>query len=238
MKKAIVVGATSGIGKSLAEILVQQGYVVGITGRRTALLQELKAQKPAAFQVRTFDVTDLDHITQHLDALAQELGGVDLLVISSGTGLLNLRLDFEPEQQTFETNVSGFTCVADWAFRYFEKQGFGHLVAITSIAGLRGNGAAPAYNASKAYQINYLEGLRQKARKQKKPVIITDIRPGYVDTDMAKGPGIFWAAPVEKAARQIFKAIQQERKVAYITKRWALIAAVYKRLPRWLLEQM
>ncbi len=238
MKKAIVVGATSGIGKSLAEILVQQGYVVGITGRRTALLQELKAQAPSAFLVRAFDITSLDQVADHLDALAQELGGVDLLVISSGTGFLNLRLDFEPEQQTFETNVSGFTCVADWAFRYFEKQGFGHLVAITSIAGLRGNGAAPAYNASKAYQINYLEGLRQKARKQKKPVIITDTRPGYVDTDMAKGPGIFWAAPVDKAARQIFKAIQQERKVAYITKRWAFIAAVYRLLPRWMLERM
>ncbi|MBL7783972.1 MAG: SDR family NAD(P)-dependent oxidoreductase [Saprospiraceae bacterium] len=238
MKKAIIVGATSGIGKGLAEILVEQGYSVGITGRRSALLQALKAQNPASFLVRTFDVTDIDHIAHHLDALAQELGGVDLLVVSSGTGLLNLQLDFEPERQTFETNVAGFTCVADWAFRYFEKQGFGHLVAITSVAGLRGNGAAPAYNASKAYQINYLEGLRQKARKQKKPVIITDIRPGYVDTDMAKGPGIFWAAPVEKAARQIFKAIQQERKVAYITKRWAFVAAIYKRIPRWVLEQM
>ncbi len=115
------------------------------------------------------------------------IDGLDHLILSSGTGYLNENLDFEIENKTNSLNVNAFTEIVDWAFNYFEKQGKGYLVVISSIAGLRVSWIAPAYNASKAYQINYLEGLRQKATKTKKPIYITDIRPGFVDTDMAKG---------------------------------------------------
>lgn len=113
MKKAIIVGATSGIGKELAQLLVIHNYKVGITGRRTALLDELKSQNPNAYFLRTFDVTDTTVIEENLNALVTELGGLDLLIISSGTGAINLKLDFEIEKRTIDTNVSGFTCVAD-----------------------------------------------------------------------------------------------------------------------------
>jgi short-subunit dehydrogenase len=98
---------------------------------------------------------------------------------------------------------------------YFKKQGHGHLVNISSIAGLIGNGEAPSYNATKAFQINYLEGLRLNAYKSRVNIHVTDVRPGFVDTDMAKGDGLFWVAPVEKAAQQIFTAIKRKRKVYY-----------------------
>src|SRR5690554_2584678 len=184
MKKAIIVGATSGIGKELAQLLVTHNYKVGITGRRTVLLEEQKSQNPNAYITRTFDVTDTTVIEENLNALVTELGGLDLLIISSGTGAINLKLDFEIEKRTIDTNVSGFTCVADWGFNYFQNQKSGHLVAISSIAGLRGSGVAPSYYATKAFQINYLEGLRQKAKQIKQPIYITDIRPGFVDTAM------------------------------------------------------
>lgn len=142
------------------------------------------------------------------------------------------------EKRTVDTNVRGFTCIADWAFNYFESQKSGHLVAITSVGGLRGSRMAPAYNATKAYQINYLEGLRQKAKKLKTNIVVTDIRPGFVDTDMAKGDGQFWVSPVEKAARQIFKAINRKKKIAYITKRWATIGALLKQVPRQIYDRM
>lgn len=101
----------------------------------------------------------------HLKELSGELGGLDLFIISAGMGELNEMLDFELEQRTIDTNIYGFTYIADWAFHFFQKQESGHLVGITSVAGIRGNRVAPAYNASKAYQINYLEGFRQKANK-------------------------------------------------------------------------
>ena len=238
MRKAIIIGATSGIGKGLAKILVENNYIVGITGRRTELLDELKSEKPQSYFTRTFDITDTKIIVENLEALTTELGGLDLLIISSGTGDLNKNLDFEIEKRTIETNVTGFTCIANWTFNYFENQKSGHLVAISSVGGLRGSRIAPAYNATKSYQINYLEGLRQKATKLKTQIFVTDVRPGFVDTEMAKGEGQFWVATVDKATRQIFDAIKQEKKIVYITKRWKVIATILKRIPRQIYDRM
>ena len=206
MKKAIIIGASSGIGKGLAKLLVENDYKVGITGRRTELLNELKQIKPNSFFVKTFDATDTKTSIEKLEELISELGGLDLLILSSGTGELNENLDFEIERKIIDLNVTGFTNIVDRAYRYFEKQGFGHLVAISSIAGIRGSRQAPAYNATKAYQINYLEGLRQKSIKTKKPIYVTDIRPGLVDTKMAKGEGLFWVMPVKKKLFMLLNA--------------------------------
>lgn len=238
MNKTIIIGATSGIGKGLALKLAAQNDKVGITGRRAELLNELKVQKPTSFYTKTFDITETHIIVEKLEALAKALGGLDLLIISSGIGNLNDELNYEIEKQTIETNVTGFTCVADWAFNYFENQKTGHLVAITSVGGLRGSSNAPAYNATKAFQINYLEGLRQKATKLKIPIFVTDIRPGFVDTAMAKGEGQFWVTTIEKATNQILQAIKKKRKVVYITKRWKLVAAILKRIPQQIYDRM
>ena len=238
MKKAIVVGATSGIGKELARLLAKNGYLVGITGRRKALLIALKQEQPNVFFSKTFDVTDTILSTLELNELVTDLGGLDLLIISSGTGELNENLDFEPEKRTIDTNVVGFTAIADWAYNYFKEQGQGHLVAISSLAGIRGSRQSPSYGATKAYQINYLQALRQKAGKQKIPISITDIRPGFVDTDMAKGEGLFWLASAEKAARQMYYAIRHKQKVVYVTKRWRGVAWILRKLPNFLYNKM
>ncbi len=238
MKKAIIIGATSGIGKGLALKLAANNYLVGITGRRTELLEELKSQKPNLFYPKAFDITNTNVIVENLEQLTKQLGGLDLLIISSGTGDLNDKLDYEIEKRTIDTNVVGFTCVANWAFNYFEKQKNGHLVAISSVGGLRGSRIAPAYNATKAFQINYLEGLRQKATKLKTRIFVTDIRPGFVDTAMAKGEGQFWVATVEKAVNQIFDKIRKKNKIAYVTKRWKFIGIILKSIPRQIYDRM
>ena len=231
MKKAIIVGATSGIGKQLALLLTDKNCIVGITGRRKNLLEELKSQRPDKFIISDFDITDSSIVTKKLEDLVTSLGNVDLVVLSSGTGDINENLDFNIEKKTLDVNIIGFAEVADWAINYFQKQQHGHLVAITSIAGIRGSRQAPAYNASKAFQINYLEGLRQKVTKLNLPFFIIDIRPGFVDTEMAKGNGKFWVAPPEKAAIQILKAIQHKKSVMYVTRRWRLVAALLRLVP-------
>jgi short-subunit dehydrogenase len=238
MKKAIIVGATSGIGKGLAEIFAENGYKVGIAGRRTDFLEQLKAGRPDSFLVKTMDVIDTSTAVKSMDELVEELGGLDLIVICSGVGNIVENIDFEVEKRTIDVNVIGFTNIADWAFNYFNKQRFGHLVGISSVAGLRGIRYAPSYSASKSYQINYLESLRQKAAHLKLPVYVTDIRPGFVDTAMAQGNKVFWVAPVEKAAQQIFQAIRSKKKVAYITKRWRLLAAILKQIPNVIFDSI
>jgi short-subunit dehydrogenase len=161
-----------------------------------------------------------------------------LLILCAGIGDLNENLEYKAENKTNQLNVIAFTEIVDWTFNFFKQQGRGHLVVISSVAGLRGNRDAPAYSASKAYQINYLEGLRQKAQKTHLSIKITEIRPGYIDTDMAKGNGIFWESTKEKAANQIFKLIQKSRTVCYVTKRWRLIAIILKILPNRIYDRI
>lgn len=231
MKNAIIIGATSGIGREVAIQLALKGYKVGITGRRKKLLEQLQQSNPQAFATCCFDATAEDAIDA-LNSLSQSLGSIDLILLSSGTGEINKSLDFALEEKTINLNVKAFTRICDWAYNLFVQQGEGHLAAISSIGGLRGTAEAPAYTASKAYQINYLEGLAQKAHKTN--IAITDIRPGLVDTAMAKGEGLFWIMPLPKIGKQILHGLLKKQQVIYVTKRWRLIASALKRIPRWL----
>lgn len=238
MKKAIIIGATSGIGKSLAEILVQESYAVGITGRREEILESIQAENPGKIFIKKMDVRDLSIVESICNELVHQIGGLDLLIISAGIGEANKDLNFDVENNVIKTNIQGFTCLADWGMNFFKKQGHGHLVNISSIAGIRGNGVAPSYNATKAYQINYLEGLRLNACKSHSNIHVTDIRPGYVDTPMAKGNGLFWVSSVEKAAKQIYVAIKRKKKVVYVTKRWRFISYLLKSLTYSILKRI
>lgn len=231
MKKVIIIGATSGIGRGLAELYAKEDCLIGIIGRRESLLKEVCAQSKDKLFYKVCDITHTAATISSLEMLVQELGGMDLLIICSGTGELNPELSYQIEEPTLLTNVIGFTNIADWGFRYFEQQKSGHLVTISSVGGIRGSDISPAYNATKAYQINYMEGLRQKATKSPYPIYTTDIRPGFVDTAMAKGEGLFWVTPIEKAVKQIKKAISKKKKVTYISKRWKYVAALLRLLP-------
>lgn len=227
--KIIIVGATSGIGRELAQQYYQLGHTVSVTGRRQNLLQELQ-QQFTGIHTSCFDVQS-HKVVEELQSLIGKMGGLDLLIYSAGYGDPSNDLVPEVEIDSTATNVMGFVKTASFAFNYFREQGHGQLAVISSLAALRGNSHTPAYSASKAYVSNYAEGLNIKAHKLNLNVVVTDIRAGFVKTKMAKGHGQFWVAPVEKAARQIREAIAAKKRVAYITKRWRLIALIMKRLP-------
>lgn len=238
MKKVIIIGATSGIGRELAKIYSSNGYKVGITGRRENLLKELKNENPESYIIKSFDISLPDTNVKNLDELVSELGGLDLIVLNSGVGFPNESLVYKLEIDTFKTNITGIAEIAVWSFNYFKNQGFGHIAFVSSIAGIRGGRFNPAYSASKAFQMNYCEGLRAKAKKTKLPIYVTDIRPGFVDTAMAKSPAKFWVAPPQKAAKQIYSALKRRKKNAYITKRWIAIAYIMKLLPKWIFDRI
>ncbi len=238
MKNAIIIGASSGIGKALAGVLAQNEYRLGLTGRRVELLEEIKQNLPEQTIIKQMDVMQTTHAVAQFNELVEEMGGVDLVIISAGIGHQNAEIAPDLELETIETNVSGFTVLAGAAFKHFKSKGTGHLVGISSILALRGNPVAPAYSASKAYMSNYLEGLRIKAMKEELSITCTDIRPGFVDTKMANGDHVFWCAPPEKAAAQIFDAIKAKKSCAYITKRWRLIAFLLRILPGSLYKKL
>ena len=143
MKRAIIIGATSGIGEEVAKLLIQQGWHIGIAGRREEALEKLQATAPGQIEIQRLDVTDPDAPTL-LETLIRKLGGMDLFFLSSGIGSQNPDLKPEIELNTARTNVEGFTRMVTAAFNHFKTQGGGHIAVISSIAGTKGLGIAPA----------------------------------------------------------------------------------------------
>jgi short-subunit dehydrogenase len=231
MKSAIVVGASSGIGRALAVALSLDGYRLGVVARRSDLLAELREELAGPCVIKTIDVSQPDLAMPLLRELIGELGAVELFVISAGTGSNNPTLAWEPERETIEVNVLGFARMVNVAVAHLEARGVGHLVGISSLAALRGIAAAPAYAASKAFVSNYLQGVRYRFKKLKLPIVVTDVQPGFVDTAMAKADNLFWVASPQKAARRILAAVHGRRDHVYVTRRWRLIAWLMRLMP-------
>ena len=230
-KNAVVFGATSGIGRELSKLLVNDGYTVVITGRRKDRLESLQQENPDSFLIRQHDITDIEDTGIFFEELADRMDKVDLIVHNSGIAENNFDLDWEKDLPTLNTNVLGATRIYQLSYNYFKKQGYGHLVGITSMASLVGNRHVPAYHASKAFQSNYIGSLWMKAKRTKKAKIhVTNILPGYVDTDIITGK-TFWMASVDKATRQIYSGIKKKKRRVYVTKRWRLVALMMRILP-------
>jgi short-subunit dehydrogenase len=231
-QKVIVIGAGSGIGRALAKIFASNGYKVGLVDKQIEFLKQVQREISGESYVKQIDVSDPKLAITLLNEFIKEMGGMDLIVISSGVIVHNPNLEWAAEDETISVNVSGFIAMANVAAKYFLLKDSGHLVGISSIGALIGNAKHPAYNASKAFICSYLRSLRYRFSGSN--IYVTDIRPGFVDTVMIKNDrGLFWVATPEEAARQIFKAIKKKRKVAYITKRWLVIAWLVKIIPDW-----
>lgn len=236
-KNVIIFGATSGIGRGLALCFVKDGCRVAITGRRKEMLDSLQKEAPCQIFVFENDVNQLEETGKVFKNIVEIFKTVDVIVHCSGIGDENPELNWQTENETLQTNVVAAAHIYGLAFKLFREQQFGHLAAISSIASLRGNRHAPAYFASKAFQVNYLESLYLKTKEIKSgKVYVTDIRPGFVDTKMALGNEIFWLTPLPKAVRQIYAAIRQKRRKVYISHRWAWIALVLKVVPARLIK--
>lgn len=237
-KNAIIIGASSGIGLALAMSLSRRGYRLGLAARRVELLDDAASRMSTQSVTKYIDVSKPDHAMEQLRLLIAELGSVDLFFISSGTGHENAQLDWDLERETIETNALGFAAMANVAVEHLLSHGSGTLVGISSIAGIRGNGGAPAYGATKAFVSHYLAALRHKFAKLGSRVLVLDAQPGFVDTAMAKGDGLFWVATREKAAVQILRAVDHRRSHVYITRRWRLVAWLLRLLPDAIYNRM
>ena len=252
-RRAIVMGATSGIGQEVARLLAANGYEVGIAGRREERLVQMAQATPGIVAHRQIDVTKEDAPTE-LYKLIEELGGMDLYFHSSGIGWENVALDADKELKTVETNGVGFVRMVSAAYNWFaeqradeakqraegdeqkasDKEHKARIACITSIARTRGLGAAPAYSATKRMQAHYLECLSQQARMRHLNIGITDIRPGFVATDLIAGSHFPLQLKAEDVARTIVRAIERGSEVVTIDWRYRLLVAAWQLIPRWL----
>ena len=233
-KKVIIIGATSGLGREVALIYIAQGWKVGIAGRREAELEALRSAYPEQVSAQTLDVTHED-APEKLHALIEQVGGMDVFLLSSGIGKQNYTLETGLELATAATNVEGFIRMTNAAYHYFEKQGHGHLAVISSIAGTRGLGAAAAYSATKGFQHIYMDALDQLARMQKLNIRFTDIRPGFVATPLltsSKKYPMLMDAPI--VALDIVSAIEKKKRVAIIDWKFRLLVGFWRLIPKWI----
>ncbi len=236
-KRAIIIGATSGIGREVAIQLAEGGWTVGVAGRRETLLRELVSSTDGVTCYEVIDVNDSAAPLQ-LQKLIDKLGGMDLYLHSAGIGWQNVALDVEREMDTVETNAMGFTRLITFAFNYFAGHGGGHVAAISSIAGTKGLGAAPSYSATKAFQQHYLESLQQLSAIRHLGITVTDIRPGFVATDLLAGGSYPLQLKAGDVARTIANALNRGKKVVTIDWRYRLLVALWRMVPRSLWVRM
>ena len=238
MKRAIVVGASSGIGREVALLMLEEGWTLGIAARREERLEEIRRSFLDRVHTAVIDVCSANACDALLELL-ERMGGMDVYVHVAGVGKQNALLEEGVEEHTVATNTLGFTRLVDTAFGYMAEHGGGHIAVVSSIAGTKGLGVAPSYSATKAFQNNYVEALSQLARLRGLPISFTDIRPGFVDTDLL---GTSHRYPMlmkkEKVARAAFRAIKKKRRVCIIDWRYRVLVAFWRLIPGWLWVRM
>lgn len=238
MKRAIIIGASSGIGFEVGKLLLAEGWKLGIAARREDRLRTLQAIAPDQVSTACLDVTSVNAM-DCLRQLIESIGGMDLFFYASGIGYQNRTLEPGVELDTVRTNAFGFTQMIDAAFNYFATHHGGHLAAITSIAGTKGLGAAPSYSATKAFQNTYLQSLEQLASIRHLSITITDIRPGFVDTDLLHDGNRYpLLMKKERVARNIMHALHHRRHVVILDTKWRIITFFWHLIPNALWRKM
>ena len=246
MEKAVIIGATSGLGWEVANRFLSQGWKLGVAGRNSAKLQELQ-DKYGAEQVvtATLDITEESSLEAVAD-LVDRLGGMDRFLHFAGVGWQNRELDPQIEMEVAKINVMGFYRMIDFAFNWFklaaargefDSRHKAHIVAVSSMAATRGIAIAPSYSSTKKLQATYIEALSQLAYMQQLPIDLTDIRPGFVATPILgyKYPCIM---SVEKAGKHILHAIEKRKHVYSFDWRYRVVGFFWRLLPRRLWERM
>jgi len=237
MKRIVIVGASSGLGRAVAESFASKGWRVGIAARREKPMALLQERYPGLIEYEVIDITDVSTSPESLERLIVRLGGMDVFLMAAGVGRQNPDLDRDIEYSTLMTNCVGFVAMVDTAFKYFKthRSSYGHLAAITSVAGTRGLGMAASYSASKRFGSTYLVALEQLAHMERIPLSITDIRPGFIATDLLNPDNHYpMLMSVDHVVPRIVRAIERRKRIAVIDWRWGWLVRVWRMIPRWL----
>lgn len=217
----LIIGATSGIGHELWRYYAANGNHVTVIGRRKDILDGMLRELPQNTHIVQCDISDLKSFEATLNNVISKFDKLDMAIVCAGIGELNPDLDLQTELYTLSVNVNGWTNAIDSIYKIFENQKSGHLVTITSVGGLQPTPVAPSYSASKAFQINYTKSLQRKSKGSS--IVVTEIRPGLVDTRMAKGERLFWVMPLNKVTKAVIVAISKKKKLKIVTTRWRII---------------
>lgn len=232
-QRAIVIGASSGLGAALVRHLASHRYRVAAIARREAELANLR-DSIGRDKVYPYvhDVTEYEQVPFLFDQITRDLGGLDLIVYVAAVQppVALHEYNFEKDEAMLRTNLLGAVAWLNQAALRFERARSGHIVGISSIAGDRGRVGSPVYNSSKAALNTYLEALRNRLTRY--GVSVTTIKPGFIDTELLKNaPKTFWVISPDEAAAQVFSAINRRSQVVYVPPRWRLVGLVVRSIP-------
>ncbi len=242
--RALLIGASSGMGAALARRLARQGYTLALLARRDDLLKSLCAEINAASgETRALpyvhDVTDYAAVPALLRRVVSDLGGLDLVVFAAGVNFPPgpENYDFEGDRRMIEANLIGAMAWLDPVAAMFQSARRGQIVGISSVAGDRGRVGNPGYNTSKAGLTTYLEALRNRLTRH--GVNVLTVKPGFVKTDMLKAAQkVMFPITPEKAADDIWKAMRARRQEIYTPWFWRWIMLVVRNIPSALFRRM
>jgi short-subunit dehydrogenase len=243
-RRAIVVGASSGIGEAVAEQLPDQGYDIALVARRedrlNALAGRIRDEDPGCrVFVYRHDVVAVGEAAGLFERIVEDLHGLDLVVYAAGVmpRVEPDEYDVVKDREAVETNLLGAMAWLDAAAPWFAAAGAGTIVGISSIAGERGRRGDPAYCASKAGLNSYLESLRNRLARL--GVHVLTVKPGWVRTAMLEGRSApFWVLSPEEAARQIIRAAHGGRRQVFVSPRWRWVAAAVRAIPSPIFQRL
>lgn len=243
MKRIILYGASSGIGRTLAQLYAAQGDKVAVAARRMENLLQLQQEYPNNVMAFKADVTgnglqaeeQAESPRNQFFKMVEALGGVDVVIYCSGVGKQNILFDMDIEYRTIDVNVTGFTTIAAATVKYGSNAAHHvQFVTISSIASIRGLGVSASYSATKMYQVRYMESLRQLATIKGWNMSFTTIKPGFIDTDFIKGSKYPMTMSLGYASKAIKRAIDRKKHSAIIDWKWSIVVALWKLIPNWL----
>jgi NAD(P)-dependent dehydrogenase (short-subunit alcohol dehydrogenase family) len=242
-KSILITGATRGLGENLARQFAARGYRLALTGRRQQDLDRLAAEfgaKTSQLVLELLDVSDFDAIGPVVERCAEQLGGLDIVVVNAGVAINTPvgKGHMAGVRQTIDVNLTGAIATCEAAVERFRRQGRGHLVGITSVAGARGLSGNGVYCATKAGLGRYLEAVRLETARD--GIAVTELAPGFIDTELNRHmPNRPFVVSADKGTRVMADLIERQVRFRYVPPwPWTLVTQVMKWLPDSLIARM
>ena len=237
--KVIITGASTGIGRALAQEYAARGAILGLMARREELLVQLASSLPVRSYTYAVDVRDAHALQTAAQDFVAHAGEPDIVIANAGVSAGTLTgepTDNEVFEEVMATNLVGMMLTFQPFVEAMRRDRKGILVGIASVSGFRGLPGASAYCASKAAAISYLESLRVELHGS--GVSVVTICPGYIATPLtAKNPyRMPFLMDAKVAARKMATAIDRRKSFYVLPWQMALVGWVLRRTPRWLYD--
>jgi short-subunit dehydrogenase len=243
MTNTLIIGATSAIAQAVARRFAADGATLFLIARDEAKLnavaEDMRVRGAQTVDTAVLDVLDYDQHGAVIQHVVERQGRMDVVLIAHGTlpDQKACEASFEHTRREFETNALSVMSLLTHVANYFEREKRGTIAVIASVAGDRGRRSNYVYGAAKGAVSLFMQGLRNRLAPA--GVHVLTIKPGFVDTPMTSEfeKGLLWAQP-DRVARDIQRAIEKKKDIAYVPPFWRYIMLVIGAIPEFVFKRL